>query len=251
MDGKLEVIVENSASASANILKFGQDIEAIGDILSSSQLNEERRRVHEWLRPPDPFVNQDAARQKHTQSTNKWFLHGHDFSSWLHTTNSLFMVYGIPGSGKTIIASSVVAEIEDTWLDSKSILLYFFFDFNDRRKQTVSGCVSSLLLQLAFVTDSFNRLWLLYVACDEGQRQPTLTEMVDTLRITLGAAPRVFMVLDALDECLELDMLLEFIITVHQSWDLDVKVLATCRKERNIDEALDPLNPITINLRDE
>ena len=251
IDAKLEVIAGESVAASANVLNFGQDLEAIGDILVGSQLDEERRLVHDWLRPPDPFANHDAARQKHTQSTNEWFLQGHDFATWLKGPKALLMVYGIPGSGKTIIASSVIAEIEDTLLDSKSILLYYYFDFDDRQKQTISGCVSSLLLQLAMVTDSFEKLWLLYQACDHGQRQPSARETTEALQTTIGTVPRVYLILDALDECSELDMLLEFMIEIYESWDLDLKVLATCRKERNIDEALETLNPITVNLHGE
>ena len=251
VDSKLDLIVEDSAAASANILKFGQDIEAIGDILSGSQLDEERRQIYQWLRPPDPFANQEAARQKHAKSTNDWLLRSQDFVNWMKAPPDLLTLYGIPGSGKTILASSVIAEIEEKILNSKSILLYYYFDFNDRQKQNVSGCISSLLLQLAFVMEDFDKLRLLYVACDLGRRQPSIHEMKETLRNALKALPKVYMVLDALDECQELDEALSFIVSACGSWDTDVKTLVTSRKERNIDEALNILDPITINLRDE
>ena len=251
IDGKLDLVIEDSAAASANILKFGQDIEAIGDILSGSQLDEERRQIHEWLRPPDPYANQDAARQKHEKSTNDWLLRSKDFAKWMDTSSNLLTIYGIPGSGKTILASSVIAELEEKTLNSKSVLLYYYFDFNDCQKQNVSGCISSLLLQLAFVMDDFQKLWLLYMACDLGRRQPRVNEMEKMLRSALEALPRVYMVLDALDECQELDELLSFIVTACTSWDIDVKFLVTSRKERNVDEALQNLDPIAIDLRDE
>ena len=243
--------MEDSASASANILKFGQDIETIGDILSVSQLDEERRRIYEWLRPPDPFANQDAARQKHEKSTNDWLLLSQEFAKWMNTSADLLTVYGIPGSGKTILASSVIAEIEEKTLNSKSVLLYYYFDFNDRQKQTVLGCISSLLLQLALVMDDFNKLWLLYVACELGRRQPSIYEIEETLRNALEALPEVYMILDALDECLELDEVLSFIVSACDSWEAKVKIMVTSRKERNIDEALQVLDPVAINLRDE
>ena len=251
INGKLDLIVEDGAATSANVLKFGQDIEAISDVLSSSQLDEERRRIHEWLRPPDPYANHSAAREKHVTSTNEWLLRGADFRSWLDASDSLLVLYGIPGSGKTIIASSIIAEIEDSVLTSKSILLYYYFDFNDRRKQTASGCLSSLILQLALVMNDFQRIWLLYTLCEQGRRQPTMPEMEDALRGSLEASPKIYLVLDALDECQELDEVLGFIISIFTSWDINVKLLATTRKERNIDEALQPLKPIIINLQDD
>ena len=248
LDDRLDEIAGETASTSANVLQIGQDLEAIGDMLSSSQVDEQQRSIHEWLQPPDPFPNQDAARQKHTQSTNEWFLRGNEFTTWMRDHKSLLMVYGIPGSGKTIISSSIITEVEKALLMSKAVLLYYYFDFNDRQKQTISGCVSSLLLQLAIVTKNFEDLWSLYVACDYGKRQPRPAEMTETLRNTIGAVPKVYMVLDALDECLELDALLEFIMMLHSSSDLDLRLLSTCRKERNIDEVLDPLKPTKVSL---
>lgn len=196
--------MEDSAATSANLLKFGQDIKAVSDVLSASQLDEERRRVHQWLQPPNPFANHDAAHHQHEMSTNEWFLKGSAFKTWLEDPSSLLLLYGIPDSGKTIIASSVIAEIEDAILTPKSVLLYFYFDFNNRRKQTALGCLSSLILQLAFVTNDFRRIWLLYMVCDQGQRQPTSSELKETLRGALEAFPKVYLVLDALDECQEL-----------------------------------------------
>ena len=46
VDDKLEVVVRESVTASANVLDVRYDLEAIGDILVGSQLDETRRLVN-------------------------------------------------------------------------------------------------------------------------------------------------------------------------------------------------------------
>ena len=224
IDEKLCLITENTAQTSATIQAFSQDIEVISDIVSGNQLDEERRRIHEWLRPPDPYTSHTAARAKHEASTNEWFLHTTEFLSLLDKKTLCLSLYGIPGCGKTVLVSSVISYLENN-LGNNETLLYFYFDFNDREKQTVRGCLASLFLQLAFVTDDFFFINSLFAECAQGSRGPTLQQISDCLTEAIRKHAPLILVFDALDECVDEETFLDFISLIP-----GVRILITSRR---------------------
>ena len=249
IDRKLDKVAEASATTSATVLGFGQDIEVVSDILAANQSDQERQRVHDWLQPPDPFVSHTIARSKYERLTNRWLLDSSQFSDWIQKPRALLSVVGIPGSGKTILASSVIAELEEKRLTEDSILLYFYFDFNDRQKQSVSACVASLVLQMALIRDDFRQLLILYTECGQGSRTPTLDELLDILDCNLASLKKSFLIFDALDECSEADLLSQFISDRLLRKASDISILVTSRKLSDFEtETVDPSHAV-VNLQ--
>lgn len=247
IEQRLDLIVESAAQTSATVLGFGQDIEVISDILSTNQMDEERRLIHEWLRPPDPFTNHAAARSKHEQSTNQWLMETTELSKWLNSQKSLLVLHGIPGCGKTILASSVIAALEERSMADKSLLLYSYFDFNDLRKQSVHGCIASLLLQMALVTSDFRELISIYTNCDQGRRSPSTEELLKALHCALSAVPKVYLVFDALDECAQEDYFVRILTSIFDTWSVNVCILVTSRKSFNLE--LENVQQASINIQ--
>ena len=234
IDEKLLRVTDQVEDMSANVIGFGQDMEVISDILSANQIDEERQRIHEWLQPPDPFISHAAARSKHEKSTNGWFLEGPDFAQWFGSKTSLLLLYGIPGCGKTVLASTVIAELESR-LGNKSILLYSYFDFNDCQKQTIHGCITSLLLQLALVTDDFHDIQLLYAECGGGRHPPSIEDLLDTFLCGLRKAREVYLVFDALDECSEEEAFINILCQILLAKNVNVRALITSRTRVDLD----------------
>lgn len=81
----------------------------------------------------------------------------------------------------------------------------------------------------------------LFCRNSNGLKQPAANALVLTLRQILGAFEQVFIVIDALDECQDRAELLELVKTISK-WQLEnLHVLATSRRERDIEESLEPL----------
>ncbi|KAH9956096.1 hypothetical protein BC827DRAFT_1386158, partial [Russula dissimulans] len=78
------------------------------DIKSRDKLQEKARR---WLSPPDPSINHNTARNTHHEGSAKWFIRGNTFQGWKTGTGSLLWIYGKPGSGKSILSSSVIEDL--------------------------------------------------------------------------------------------------------------------------------------------
>jgi hypothetical protein len=109
-------------------------------------------------------------------------------------------------------SSVVIDHLSDSNLDS--LIVYFYFDFKDERKQTLLGLLSSLVFQLA--TRSRPCFDILIKARTSAQKvgeriaskihadarlHATDSVLLECLKSMLQASSRIFMILDALDEC--------------------------------------------------
>lgn len=88
----------------------------------------------------------------------------------------------------------------------------------------------------------------LYAINQNGHQQPSRQGLVDTLKSILGLFPKTYIILDALDECTDREELLVLIEEINR-WGA-VQILATSRKEKDIEEALHPLVTCQICIQD-
>jgi len=89
-------------------------------------------------------------------------------------------------------------------------VLYFYFDFTDVEKQGQEKMIRSLILQLSSQCERTSQgLEALHSSCMNGERQPTHDMLLATLHQMMKSFEETFIILDALDECLERRELLE------------------------------------------
>jgi len=133
---------------------------------------------------------------------------------------------------------------------SGAALAYFYFDFNDAEKQRVKEFLCSFIAQLSQSTSrAAEKVQALYTRCQRGQQQPSMASLQICVREILEESPRTFLVLDALHECTEREELLDLIKELY-SWRLpNVNVLATSRRELDIEQVLSPLSTCIIPIQ--
>ena len=121
-------------------------------------------------------------------------------------------------------------------------MAYFYFDFNDVEKQQHEKMIRSLITHLSIQSKSTPRaLESLFSSCMDGKRQPTTGALLETLRQMVQAFDETFIILDALDECKERRELLED-IEIFAEWKTErLHILATSRREKDIEERIKPL----------
>ena len=120
--------------------------------------------------------------------------------------------------------------------------VYFYFDFNDVEKQHPEKMIRSLVMQLSAQSKSSTKLLKsLFSSCLDGERQPDPDTLLRTLRQMVDQFDEVFIILDALDECMKRELrevLLENIMEI-AGWKLGkLHILATSRSEIDIEEHL-------------
>jgi len=124
---------------------------------------------------------------------------------------------------------------ENANVAQSSVVMYYFFDFNDSAKQKVEGMIRSIIYQLVSKLEKIPD-----VVAHEYKRQNNergsaagsrLAGWVGMLQKLLEKAHRPFIVIDALDECDETEQTL-LVYTFQKllgEKDLLVKWLFTCR----------------------
>jgi hypothetical protein len=119
--------------------------------------------------------------------------------------------------------------------------VYFYFDFNDEKKQSPAKMIRSLITQLSSLRGNTPQaLKLLFSNCGDGKRQPTVDELLTALRQIVQEFDELYIILDALDECKEREELLVSIEEI-TGWKLGkLHILATSRGEKEIEESLGP-----------
>jgi ankyrin repeat domain-containing protein 50 len=196
--------------------------------------------VLDWLSTVDPSANHNVARKAHQPQTGSWFLKSHEYISWYKNPDILMWLHGLPGAGKTVLCSTIIEHIKRrTETSPHARCAYFYFDFRDRSKQTVEGMLRSLLRQLTSFETSLPRSVVeLHRAHARQGHQPTQEALVDTLYSITEHTERNFTVIDALDECAELDEALDLLLALTESSYTKLSILVTSRELDDIGETI-------------
>ncbi|KAI0292469.1 hypothetical protein B0F90DRAFT_277085 [Multifurca ochricompacta] len=174
------------------------------DIIDKSKRDQSLKDVRTWLSPSDPSKSHNIAREVYHTGTGTWFIQGNTFTEWKNT-GSLLWIHGKPGSGKTVLCSTVIEEIIRMREAGMALarLAYFYFDRKNTEKQDARALVSSLLVQLSEQSELYSDiLSCLYSTHAAGSRQPGYNALLECLKDMLfvpGEGP-IYIILDGLNE---------------------------------------------------
>jgi len=202
----------------------------------------QRQAINQWLRAPDPSANYIRACRTREAKTGLWFLDSEVFTRW-KMQRPLLWLHGKAGCGKTVLSSTVIARVlQECDIDSKMAVAYFYFDFNDLEKQRSDNMMRSLVTQLsAQSTKHLKELESLFSSCNNGQRQPDSQRLPLVLKEIIEVSDKTYIIIDALDECSNMEELQENIGEI-QRWGLpQLHMLLTSRRLMDIEEMIDPL----------
>lgn len=208
------------------------------------RLDERQRAICHWLSAPDPSMNYNKALKDRYSTTGDWLFSTNAYSGWLSTPGSLLWLYGIPGCGKTVLSSAVIQNtVKYCQSRTDSVVLYFYFDFNSVDKQQHENLIRSLITQLSsHFASTPKALGFLYSSCKNGESQPGYDSLLATLCQMMAELEEIYVVIDALDECLERQELLATIQDLTSWKDANLHVLTTSRREKDIEESMESLN---------
>ena len=128
-------------------------------------------------------------------------------------------------------------------------LAYFYFDINDKTKQTSRNLISSLVFSLTAKSNNFLPVDRLYKKHDK-LSLPTKDELLTLLMELLQGFGQTYVVIDALDECDDdHHKLFDKVIKVMYKWQLPhFHLLVTSRREQDIIINMEELVPTELHL---
>ncbi|KAJ7851183.1 hypothetical protein B0H13DRAFT_2674322 [Mycena leptocephala] len=154
-------------------------------------------KLEQWLNAPDPKEKHARSCGLRQESTCLWLLQHKNFIHWQDNPGKLLWIEGPSGTGKTILSSTVIEELFKH-RGNNTAIAYFHFDFSDDRKQSMEIALRRLVLQLS-------------------RRCPKLLQELEC----------TYLILDALDECRDYDVITRFVQTITAWSGIRLHVLIT------------------------
>ncbi|EXL65535.1 hypothetical protein FOPG_18241 [Fusarium oxysporum f. sp. conglutinans race 2 54008] len=203
-------------------------------------------KIKQWLSPPDYSTNANLARERRHTGTGAWLLNSPVFQEWKLGSRQHLWLYGLVGCGKTILITTILDHLLQ--IDTHTTLA-FFFDFNDTRKQKLEDLLRSLAVQLYYSGNkAARRLDSLFTSHHDGRRQPDTGALSACINTMIQITGKVFVIIDALDECTTREELLHWLRGLASS---NAQLLVTGRPEtafqREIPRSFDERNCVLLD----
>jgi hypothetical protein len=209
-----------------------------------AQQSDEFRKIVAWLAPPDPRANHTTARQRHERLTGDWLLKSTQYTNWKTGAVSHLWMYGKAGCGKTILCSTAIEDIQITCeQDADTSHAFFYFSFSEDRKQHDDDLLRSLVAQLGWREPGLSILRQAYQ--NAKQNVPGPDELESILLASIRPCSRVYLLVDALDECPEDHETRQSVLARIERLTQDapnLRVFATSRELDRIRESMELLS---------
>lgn len=171
--------------------------------VEEGHVNSQREEIISWLTPMDFTACQTYySRIKHP-GTCQLFLDSNHYQSWVKRPGLALVCQGEPGAGKTVLASTVVEDLEARFGGNKDVgVAYFYLDYQRRGEQNKpEELLLSLLKQLLQRRSTLpHGIGDAYWHRRAFWNRPSWLDILKLLRWAVGEFARVFVVVDALDE---------------------------------------------------
>jgi len=166
------------------------------------------------------------------------------FIEWLEGKKKTLFCPGIPGAGKTMIASIVIDHLKASFSDSKTGNAFLYCTYKRQDNQEVDDLLASLLGQLtpwkSTIPESVRKLYQEHLDGQKGRL--SRNEIYGALSSITKTNSRTFIIIDALDECKEDRIRNELLSEVYKLQEgSDIRLMVTFRPSIE----LEPPNSMT------
>lgn len=178
--------------------------------------------------------------------TANWILHFPEYTNWLNsTTGRGLCIYGIPGSGKSVLSSSV---IDDLRTRSQDRVMYHYCNYADPTTLNPAQIYRTLIKQcfMLGLLSQANKDRIMQ-ACATQHSRISEEILITVLLEATTSQDSCFLILDGLDECEKSTqkIMLGFVKRLMTGSKV-LKTLLTCREEAAILESMDHMAKIHV-----
>ncbi|KAI1325370.1 hypothetical protein F5Y16DRAFT_273516 [Xylariaceae sp. FL0255] len=186
-----------------------------------------------------------------TPETGRWLLNHRDFLAWKNGSMRRVLCPGIPGAGKTVLASIVINHLQTSINQDTTACLFIYFDYRKHAQYTVRDLYMSLLAQLLKHRSHFSKETdNAFENFNKKAIIPSEVEVTEMLMAEMTSFSRVYIVIDALDECGVDSTRGEFLCTIRR-FPANVSTLMTSRAGKEASSGVEADIEIPITAHDE
>ncbi|KAK9622259.1 hypothetical protein V6Z98_006936 [Aspergillus fumigatus] len=171
------------------------------------QEDHERLQILDWLTTVDYSVRQADLIALQQEGTGQWFLSSPEYKNWLRESRSTLFCPGIPGAGKTVCTALAVDDLTRRFKTQKDVgVAYVYCEFNRWHEQKAGDLLINILKQLCLMKPSLpDGVMKLHKQCNGRKNLLRSEDISETLQLVAAMFSKVFVVIDALDECQTFD----------------------------------------------
>jgi len=210
-----------------------RNVKEIKEILSASQ----RLEVYRWLFIADPSSLHNQVCSLYEPYTGNWVLDTQEWKDWVAGSEGCLWIHGIPGAGKTVLASYLIKNANTICHNStgEGIFTCVYYYCHQRERNEAMPFLRWILSQLCRKADqvpaSVHTLF-------KSGTDPATNEVLDGIEDRLDSFETVFIVLDAIDECNTWTDLLAALKALASPRFPKIRLIATSREYRQIEDTM-------------
>ncbi|EHK18015.1 putative ankyrin repeat protein [Trichoderma virens Gv29-8] len=160
-------------------------------------------KIRSWLQPTAYDIAGGEFRRhqsSHVAGTGNWLTSSDQYQKWLQNDeHGLLWIKGIPGSGKSVMAASIIDEIAKS--NPGTPVLYFFFRQIIDANHEPRALLRDWMDQILSYSPPLQKQLKAYVDAHRSLESMSSETMWNQLRLAFASLPgKVFCVADALDE---------------------------------------------------
>ncbi|KAL8796487.1 MAG: hypothetical protein Q9195_001161 [Heterodermia aff. obscurata] len=166
--------------------------------------DDELKAVLEWTSTLNFLKQQNDFVRQAREGTGAWFLEKQTFQTWVSKDNGILWCPGIPGAGKTYLASIVFEHLKVTHQNDKIAVLIAYCGYNEAKSQSIDNLIAALTKQIIQMQPNVSKeLKEMYKSHCKTETFPPLAELVKTFQREIAKFQKCFIIIDALDEILD------------------------------------------------
>ncbi|KAH8901526.1 hypothetical protein GQ53DRAFT_800907 [Thozetella sp. PMI_491] len=220
---KAQKLLAEIAQQKATLLlaMSGSMIHDIKDIRSGVQRVEreltysQRQEVTQWIESENPSSLHNEAFRKHENHTSSWLLQAPEWLAWMGRVGGgasrLLWIHGIPGSGKTVLASFIIEHLRRSCTGNPELgHAYYYCHYSHEHDEAgpfLRWVIGKLCRQAQWIPPRLKSIY------DEGC-DPGIPELEGILEDMAKKFKAVYIVIDAVDESCPREDLLAVIATL-------------------------------------
>lgn len=175
--------------------------------ISSRQRDDADGKILDWITLVDYGKKQSDHFNRHHPGTGQWLLESDVYKNWTSSKGATLFCPGMPGAGKTILTSIIIDDILHKTREHRDVaVVWIYCNFREAHDQRVNSLLATILRQLGQIpTELPNSVQELYHHHIKMRTAPSIQELSMTLQSVASLYSRIFLFVDALDECQTID----------------------------------------------
>ncbi|KAH7418714.1 hypothetical protein BKA64DRAFT_565057 [Cadophora sp. MPI-SDFR-AT-0126] len=197
---------------------------------------DQHHEILKWLEHTNPSRNHNRAHELHEEHTGVWTLRSQEWKDWLERRTRCLWIHGIPGAGKTVLASYLIEQLKAKFMDTSGVGYAYYYCYFARKQDEAGPFLRWVISQLC---RRARRVPSRLVSLHQQGCEPGFPELLACLEASLEVFDVAYITVDAVDESMPYRSLLNILRTLGSDDRFrKIQLLVTSREYLDIERIL-------------